>query len=228
MERVVGFIDYGFLSKAAKGPLKAASVTPKAAGVVNWLRGIEADPSSFLRAYWYDGAYDPRHNKHNAQRKYFDTIAAEPGVQLRLGHLQETHPKWQHAVREAIKAAGLDLAKFEEQFTFRPELGQKGVDTRIALDLVRLAQNHAYDVGIVVAGDRDLAEPIRVAQDEGRRIIVAGPQNSSIAVELKQLADEMVVLTPALLISMFDVTPKSAPAVISATAPAPVTVKPTT
>lgn len=209
MERVVGFIDYGFLSKAAKGPLKALSVTPKAHGVVNWLRSIESDPGSFLRAYWYDGAYDPRHPRHNAQRKYFDMLAAEPGVQLRLGHLQETRPKWQHAVREALKAADLDITKFEAHFTFRPVLGQKGVDTRITLDLVRLAQNHAYDVGVVVGGDRDLAEPIRVAQDEGRRIIVAGPENASIAIELKQLADEIVTLTPSLLKSMFDAIPKT-------------------
>jgi uncharacterized LabA/DUF88 family protein len=225
LERVVGFIDYGFLSKAAKIPLKGASVTPKAAGVVNWLRAVESDPSSFLRAYWYDGAYDPRHPRHNAQRKYFDSIAVEPGIQLRLGHLQETRPKWQHAVREALKAAELDISKFEEHFTFRPMLGQKGVDTRITLDLVRLAQNRAYDVGVLVAGDRDLAEPVRVAQDEGRRIIVAAPEGASIASELKQLADEIVVLAPALLKTMFDVTPKIA-ASTSPTAPAAVTVKP--
>lgn len=219
MERVVGFIDYGFLNKAACRPLKAKLLKPNAEGVVNWLRTIEqSDPNCFLRAYWYDGAYDPRNARHNAQRKYFDAIAEVPGIQLRLGHLQETKPKWQYAVREALRNAGLDQAQFEKHFKFRPELGQKGVDTRIALDLVRLAQRHAYDVGVLVAGDRDLAEPIRLAQDEGRRIIVAAPESASVAAELRQLADEMIELTPVILKSMFDVTP-SATAATTLTAP---------
>ncbi len=210
MERVVGFIDFGFLQKAAGRPLGASPrrLKPKPGGVVNWLSSFQpSDPNAFLRAYWYDGAYDPRHPRHNAQRKYFDTIAAVPGIQLRLGHLQELKPKWQHAVQEALKSAGLDRAKFEEHFQFRPELGQKGVDTRITLDLVRLAQRHAYDVGVLIAGDRDLAEPVRLAQDEGRRIVVAAPEKASIASELKQLADDVVELTPAALCSMFDVAP---------------------
>lgn len=220
MERVVGFVDFGFLNKAACGPLRATTLAPKAEGVVNWLMGIQQnEPNSFLRAYWYDGAYDPRHPRHNAQRKYFDMIAAVPGVQLRLGHLQETKPKWQHAVRKALDNAGLDRAKFEEHFQFKPELGQKGVDTRIALDLVRLAQRRAYDVGVLVAGDRDLAEPVRHAQDEGRRIIVAAPTNASVAIELKQLADELIELTPALLKTMFDLLSARMPAATTATPP---------
>ncbi|HEX3392757.1 MAG TPA: NYN domain-containing protein [Solirubrobacteraceae bacterium] len=222
MERIVGFIDFGFLKKAGCRPLAASArrLTPKPEGVVNWLRSFQPnDPNAFLRAYWYDGAFDPRHARHNAQRRYFDTIAATPGIQLRLGHLQELKPKWQHAVREALKSAGLDRAKFEEHFQFRPDLGQKGVDTRIALDLVRLAQRHAYDVGVLIAGDRDLAEPVRLAQDEGRRIIVAAPSQASVAIELKQLADEVIELTPTILRSMFDVVAASSPA-STQTAPA--------
>jgi uncharacterized LabA/DUF88 family protein len=221
VERVVGFVDFGFLKAAACRPLRARSerLTPKPGGVVDWLRRFRNEPHAFLRAYWYDGAYDPRHRRHNAQRKYFDGIAAVPGIQLRLGHLQETKPKWQYAVQEALDAAGLDRAAFERHFTFRPQLGQKGVDTRITLDIVRLAQRHAYDVGVVVAGDRDLAEPVRVAQDEGRRIIVAAPKQASIAIELKQLADEVIEIPTATLRQMFEVAPAS-PNATTQTAPA--------
>ena len=226
LERVVGFVDFGFLNRAACKPLGARLLTPKAEGVVNWLRAIESDPSAFLRAYWYDGAFDARNARHNKQRKYFDIIAEVPGVQLRLGHLQELKPKWQHAVREALKNAGLDTAKFEEHFRFKPELSQKGVDTRIALDLVRLAQRHAYDVGVLIAGDRDLAEPVRLAQDEGRRIIVAAPEGASVAVELRQLADEIVELTPTQLRTMFDAAPASPASATPTHAAAAVTVTP--
>lgn len=210
MERVVGFIDFGFLKRASCKPLKVqvTRLTPKPDGVVHWLRSIQHnEPDAFLRAYWYDGAFDPRHPRHNAQRRYFDGIAAVPGIQLRLGHLQELKPKWQHAVQTALDAAGLDRDAFERHFQFRPELGQKGVDTRITLDLVRLARGRAYDVGVLIAGDRDLAEPVRVAQDEGRRIIVAAPEKASVATELRQLADEVIELTPEILRAMFAVTP---------------------
>jgi uncharacterized LabA/DUF88 family protein len=226
MESIVGFVDFGFLKAAACRPLKASPerLTPEPEGVVNWLRSLQpGEPNAFLRAYWYDGAFDPRHARHNAQRKYLDMIAAVPGIQLRLGHLQETKPKWQHAVREALDAAGLDRGKFEEHFKFRPQLGQKGVDTRITLDLVRLAQRRTYEVGVVIAGDRDLAEPVRLAQDEGRRIIVAAPENASVAIELKQLADEFVNLTPMILKSMFAVAP---PASGSTTHTTPAVIKP--
>jgi uncharacterized LabA/DUF88 family protein len=75
--------------------------------------------------------------------------------------------------------------------------------------MVRLAQRHAYDVGVLIAGDRDLAEPVRVAQDEGRRIVVAVPEGAGLAVELKQLADEVVELTKADLAQMLEVAPRA-------------------
>lgn len=203
MDRLVGFVDFGFLKAASAKPLgcSARDLRPTPQGVVEWLDSLESD---FLRAYWYDGAYDPRHGRHAAQRKYFDGIAAVPGIQLRLGHLQETTPKWQYPVQEALKKCGVDLAEFQKHFQFRPQLGQKGVDTRITLDLVALAQRHAYDVGVVVAGDRDLAEPVRVAQEEGRRIIVAIPVGGGIAKELQQIADRVIELDAATLDTMFD------------------------
>ncbi len=204
MDRLVGFIDFGFLKAEGAKTLgvKPHDLTPHAAGVVTWLQSLDAS-YGFLRAYWYDGAYDPRHEKHAAQRTYFDGIAAVPGIQLRLGHLQETTPKWQYPVRAALEKCGVDIAEFEKHYEFRPQLGQKGVDTRITLDLVRLAQHHAYDVGVLVAGDRDLAEPVRTAQDEGRRIIVAIPRGGGLAKELRQLADEVINLTASDLGTMF-------------------------
>jgi hypothetical protein len=129
MERVVGFVDFGFLKAAARRPLQVdpERLSPKPQGIVAWLWSLQPkEPAAVLRASWYDGAYDARHSRHNAQRKYLDTIAAVPGIQLRLGHLQETKPKWQYA---------------------------------------------------------------------------------SIAIELKQLADQVVELTPAILRTMFDVAP---------------------
>jgi uncharacterized LabA/DUF88 family protein len=205
-----GFIDFGYLKAAAASCLGVdrRELTPKAQQCVKWVdeagKKIPGE-SRFLRLYWYDGAFDPRDQRHAQQRKFFDAIEQTPGVQLRLGHIQELTPKWQYPVKAALKASGVDLATFEKHFQFRPDLGQKGVDTRITLDLVRLAQRHVYDTAILVAGDRDLAEPVRAAQDEGRRVIVAVPEGAGLARELRFLADAVVTIGKAELRSMFKV-----------------------
>jgi uncharacterized LabA/DUF88 family protein len=68
---------------------------------------------------------------------------------------------------------------------------------------VRLAQRHAYDTAFLLAGDRDLAEAVRVAQDEGRRVVILRPQqDEGVAAELRHLADEVYQLTTAQLQSM--------------------------
>lgn len=58
---------------------------------------------------------------------------------------------------------------------------------------MRLAQRGAFHTAVLLAGDRDLAEASRTAQDAGCRVIVAtiGGQ-ASLAKELAQLADEVI------------------------------------
>jgi uncharacterized LabA/DUF88 family protein len=154
----------------------------------------EHEGCSLLRVYWYDGAFAPGTNAFGSQKRYLDAIASTPGVQLRLGHIKQYTPGWHEAVRAAIRECGWELAEFERHFDFRPAYEQKGVDTLIVLDIVRLAQRQAYDTGVLVAGDRDLAEAVRVAQDEGRRIILAHPAGGGVSTELRQLADEVHAL----------------------------------
>jgi uncharacterized LabA/DUF88 family protein len=163
----VGFVDWGFLHKSGAKAMgeDPRSVRPNARGCVGYM----AHPSFFnthsnlLRVYWYDGRFDERMPQYRTQRKLFDGIASVPGIQLRLGHVQISKPSWQYALKQALRASGVDMTEFTKHFQFRSEATQKGVDTLMALDLVRLAQRQAYDTAILVTGDRDLAEPVRVA-----------------------------------------------------------------
>jgi uncharacterized LabA/DUF88 family protein len=163
-----------------------ARVSLIASEVVRWLRS--------LRTYWYDGAFDPTDRRYRSQRTYFDAVAATPGVQIRLGHVQERTPCWQHSVKKAIEACGVDLAEFERHYTFRPEQYQKGVDSLIVLEMVRLADRGVFDVAVLVAGDRDLARAVREAQEAGACVIVAHPDRAGAATELRQLADTLVAI----------------------------------
>lgn len=214
--KYAGFIDYGFLDAAGASALKRkkTDIKPDAAGCVQWLRDagdqLTGTPA-FLRVYWYDAEFDPSDARYSSQRKYFDAIASTPGVQLRLGHLRESIPNWHYALKKALKRCDIDPDAFEEHFSFRSVLSQKGVDTLITLDLVRLAQAGAYQTAILLAGDRDLAEPVRVAQDFGCRVLLAVPRGAGVAKELRQVADAILPIDNATLNRILRVNPQGAP-----------------
>jgi uncharacterized LabA/DUF88 family protein len=209
---LVAFVDGGFLKAAGAAALgrQTGEMSVSGAQVVQWCEqfgqgghamvrrhGPWLATSSFLRAYWYDAAFAPTDPRYASQAAYFNVLASVPGLHLRLGHLEERTPKWHRAIRAALQHCGVDQSDFEAHFRFTPELHQKGVDALITLDLVRLAQQRVYDVAVLIAGDRDLSEAVRAAQDLGRRIILAYPPRAGVSTELRQLADDLVVISEA-------------------------------
>ena len=209
-ETCIGFVDFGFLDAAGAAVLqrRPRSVNPSAAAVVEWFKSLVQEQlagQTFLRTYWYDGAYDPSHRSYTDQRRLFDGIANTPGVQLRLGHIAEHPNSLEAPIRQALTNTANDLSlipsnllnAFDRRWTFYPERQQKGVDTLIALDMVRLASRSVYNTAVLIAGDRDLAEAIRTAQDYGARVIIATPNRQSVAQELTQLADGVIDITAA-------------------------------
>ena len=46
---------------------------------------------------------------------------------------------------------------------------EKGIDVRIAIDVIGLAWQSAYDVAVIFSQDRDLSEVSREIRDIGRR-----------------------------------------------------------
>ena len=199
-----GFVDAGYLrAEGAKAIGKRApEVRLNARAAADWLRGMDKRivGSAFLRAYWYDGAFDPSHKEYGRQRRYFDAIARAPGIQLRLGHIAERRSPIAMPIRGALgktaEALGIDpdalLSEFDRRWTFHPDRRQKGVDTLIALDMVRLAGRSAFSTAVLIAGDRDMAEVVRTVQDFGIRAVIATPNRRSVADELAQLADYVV------------------------------------
>ena len=199
-----GFVDAGYLrAEGAKAMGKRArEIRLDARGVVEWLRGMDNSivGGEFLRAYWYDGAFHPSHKEYDGQRRYFDAIGHTPGVQLRLGHIAERPSRIAAPIRQQLRKTaeglGIDpddlLSEFDRRWTFYPDRQQKGVDTLIALDMVRLAGRSAFSAAVLIAGDRDLAEVVRTVQDFGIRAIIATPNRQSVAAELAQLADGVI------------------------------------
>ena len=210
-----GFVDAGYLRAqgAAATGRKPWEVRPDASVVVDWLKscvcGLPVD-HTLLRTYWYDGAFEPSHSDYPGQRKFFDAIAFTPGIQLRLGHIAEKPVRLDMQLRQGVEktAERLEmepatlLAEFRKQLTGRVRHQQKGVDTLMVLDLVRLAGREALSTMILISGDRDLAEAVRVAQDFGTRVILATPHRPSAASALAQLVDDIIDIPDQAIHSM--------------------------
>lgn len=169
------FVDSGYLVAGARKRFKLQGVIHlDGEALETWASYARADsrPTRMLRTYVYDAALPPEADGYADQRSYFDRLAGHHGIRLRLGHLTE-------------RQAGSRRARFE----------QKGVDTLMVLDILRMAQQGAFDIAIVVAGDRDLAEALRVVADDfARRVILYEVPGSEAHKELRHIADDFGVL----------------------------------
>lgn len=187
---------------------RASDINLNGSAIIDWFRHMTLNNATFvgqtfLRAYWYDGAFDPSHEMYTNQRRVHNAIARTPSVQLRLGHITEYQSRLENPIKSALQrtAANLNinpeklLEEFDRQWTFQSERHQKGVDTLIAMDMVRLASRSVCSTAILIAGDLDLAEIVRTVQDFGVRVIIATPNHQSVARELLQLADDVIDIT---------------------------------
>lgn len=208
-----GFIDAGFLRAEGARALgeNPRSLRLDAEGVVTWFDGLSYGlDQRFLRAYWYDASFDPGHDHAEGQRRFFIALGQTPGIQLRLGHIVEYRPWFEPGIREAVRRTALGMGldpdlmmdEFDQHWVFRPERRQKGVDTLVVMDLVRLACRKVFDTAVVTSGDRDLAPVIRTVQEYGCRVVVATPDRYSVAREVLELADRVIEIDEEGLHSM--------------------------
>lgn len=199
-ERVAFFVDVGYLRAegAKRLGLRPRECRIDAQAAVETLRSTaEAmwPATSFLRSYWYDGQYPPTHPRAEGQRRFLDAISDVPGITLRLGTVKSMAPPWLPALERRLSDYGLSLDELD--LRTGPVEVQKGVDTLIVLDMVRLAQKRAYDVALLIAGDRDLLEAVRAVQDEGRLVGLLYPEGAGVAPELRRAADRVRALGAA-------------------------------
>jgi len=76
---------------------------------------------------------------------------------------------------------------------------EKGVDVRLAVDMLTRAYREQYDVAVLVSGDNDFTDLVQAVKDHGKHVEVAlfGPPTSSR--QLRDAADRVIVLDAAFL-----------------------------
>jgi len=121
---------------------------------------------------------------HSHYSSLLDTLELKPNFALRLG---ETVTHGWSIGKNALK----DLTKNARALTARdlvPNIGQKGVDLRIGLDIARLSLRAHVQIIVVVTGDSDMVPAFTFARREGVRIYL-DHMNHGVRRDLKAHVD---------------------------------------
>jgi len=139
---------------------------------------------------------------YEANRELIATLEAAPGIVLRLGYIQRTEEANPCAEDVARYLANLgsvrlpgsafqDLTAIATKHRRISVFREKGVDVALAVDLVRLAHDDAFDVAYLVSGDGDFGPAVETARAFQKRVIAAGP---AIGRRLREAADVAIRL----------------------------------
>lgn len=72
---------------------------------------------------------------------------------------------------------------------------EKGVDVRLATDMVAAGLRDRYDVAVLVSGDGDFADAVQIVKDAGKHVEVAFPRSPSLSAALVDVCDRCIELT---------------------------------
>jgi uncharacterized LabA/DUF88 family protein len=129
---------------------------------------ILAAGRDLVRTYYYAAAVGRQHGVEKAkkQQAFFAALERIPYFEVRLGRFQK-----------------------------RPGMSdvEKGVDTKIAVDMVQYAHKGAYDVAILVTADGDFEYVIDAVKDTGKHVEVAFLKDAKLQA-LKKAADAFIPL----------------------------------
>ncbi len=126
-----------------------------------------------IRVYFYD-ALPPSRNQSGKQR-FLDYIEALPYFRVVLGNVVRRDP-------------GPDDFCPHCKKKLTPRYEQKGVDVRLAIDMVKLAIGNTFDVAILISGDSDFVDAVQLVQDHGKQVELAF-MRENCARELRDTCD---------------------------------------
>lgn len=150
LTRLIAFIDGGYLRKQIGRRFDSELIDFKILKH-QLTQNFEASCNGLfrgdlLRIYYYDGRVEQNDPKFTSQEKYFSKIRDIDGYEVRFGRLKQTG---------------------ENQ---SGPLKQKGVDVRLAVDMITKAYLNHYDFAIMIAGDDDFLDVVNAVKDTGKRV----------------------------------------------------------
>jgi uncharacterized LabA/DUF88 family protein len=109
---------------------------------------LAGDRRKLVRTYYYNAVFDATHfsDKAKSQQSFFDSLDRTPYLELRLGRIIQN--------REGHRM-------------------EKGVDVRMAADMVYYAARDFYDTAIVVTEDQDFSPAMGLVKELGKHVELA-------------------------------------------------------
>ena len=150
-DRVMVFIDGANLYKCVKDGLNISRQVD-----VEKLSHKLVNGRTLMRIYYYNTPTPSTDEvSMKANQKFLDKLGWINNLQLRLGRI-------------VPKEYEVKCSKCNESIIYKTHT-QKGVDTRIAVDMVTLATGDAYDIAILVSGDSDLSEALNYIREHTKK-----------------------------------------------------------
>lgn len=179
-------IDGGFLKplfrKAKHSRLQAVDVSALCTSVgIKHAAGLD-----LLRVYYYDSppldsktikpvSHDPLNFKGNTvythQQKLFKDLKKSDFVSVREGTLVFRGWKLKKKTLQEFKKSGTCQKTVIDDW-FAPNIQQKGVDTKLGLDMAWIAFDQVADRVVIITGDSDFVPAIKAARRNAIQVIL--------------------------------------------------------
>jgi uncharacterized LabA/DUF88 family protein len=199
-------LDGGFVTKKLYERNRRAAT---AADIENECERLKRLPHiaayELLRIYYYDAL--PSHEnvrqpvsgstlnlagtpRFREAQSLYARLILKPNVALRMGETRLSPHKWKIKPRVArnIRTNPRPLTDSD----FELDIGQKGVDIRIGMDMARLALRELVRAVVVVTADSDFIPAFSFVRREGVKVILDTMGHGGARRELKEHADIVI------------------------------------
>jgi uncharacterized LabA/DUF88 family protein len=126
-----------------------------------------------VRAYYYDAIADPQTHpvEYRKESEYFEKVRKNMSFEVKCGR---------HTI----------TPKRDEQ---------KGVDVRIAIDMVTKAYQNHYDIATLLAGDEDFVDVVNTVKDIAGKQVVGAAFDWNLSSKLAEVFDNYIRLSKDIL-----------------------------
>lgn len=178
MERVVIFIDGSNFYHGLKKHIAKTSLD------FHRFSKLLSDNRELIRTYYYNTPVTQKQGlvQYAKQQKFFSKLYSTPYLTVKLGYFLEAERPTKITCQYCSKEGEYLLKNWIE----------KGVDTKIATDMLSMAYKNIYDTAILVSGDGDFASTIEAVKELGKHVEVAF---CGSPYHLKKVCDKFILLT---------------------------------
>lgn len=136
-----------------------------------------------VRIYYYNTPSPSTElEQQKANQRFLSKLGWIDNLQIRLGRIMK-------------RTYDVECEHCHKITTYKTHI-QKGVDTRIVVDMVTLAFSDAYDIAILVSGDSDLSEAVDYIREHTRKKVEnACVPGESWSKTLREASDIRIPLT---------------------------------